>query len=147
MIWDQRVTTIPGVGPKRAQLLEEMGIRTVADMALHLPMRYIDAAKIVPIAHLLPNETTTIHGTIIQSRLIRTRGRQEIVTATVQDESGKLPLSFFHQPYIIKKLVEGSRVALMGKTSVYKNKLTLINPTVESLERDEQVHTGRIMVP
>ncbi len=145
MIWDQRVTTIPGVGPKRAQLLAEMGLQTIGDLALNLPSRYLDASQVTPIAHLQPNTTITLHVTVETARLIHTRSRQSIVTATVSDASGKLPLTFFHQPYIIKKLPVGEKVALMGNVSVYQKKLTLINPTVESLAREESIHTGRII--
>ncbi len=103
MIWDQHVTSIPGVGPKRGQLLVEMGIRTVGRFGPDLYRFAISTRpSITLIAHLQPNEFVTIHAEVLTSRLIRTRSRQEIVVATVadasrQDEPDFLPSTLRHQ--------------------------------------------------
>ena len=57
-----------GVGPKRALLLEKLGICTIEDALWFLPWRYEDRSRIVPISQLVPGEKATIAGTIHQSR-------------------------------------------------------------------------------
>ena len=47
---------LPGVGPKRAALLQkELGIRTFGDLIHFYPYRYIDRSTVVPIADIIPD--------------------------------------------------------------------------------------------
>ena len=43
------VTALKGIGPKKAALLEKLGITTVEDMLLHIPRDYQDRRYICPI--------------------------------------------------------------------------------------------------
>lgn len=63
----QPVTALTGIGPQSAARLEKLGIHTLQDLLFHLPLRYQDRSRIVPISHLLPGMTTLVCGTVEQS--------------------------------------------------------------------------------
>ena len=44
---DDGIQYVKGVGPKRAEVLAEAGIRTIEDLVYHLPFRYEDRRTIV----------------------------------------------------------------------------------------------------
>jgi ATP-dependent DNA helicase RecG len=46
------VQFVKGIGPKKSALLEQAGIRTVEDLLLHVPRRYIDRSTVLSIARL-----------------------------------------------------------------------------------------------
>lgn len=47
---------LPGVGPKRAELLQkELGIRTFGDLIHFYPFRYIDRSTVIPISSAMPD--------------------------------------------------------------------------------------------
>jgi ATP-dependent DNA helicase RecG len=46
------VQFVKGIGPKKSALLEQAGIRTVEDLLLHVPRRYIDRTTVLSIARL-----------------------------------------------------------------------------------------------
>ena len=44
------VKFLKGVGPKRAEALQRLAIRTVGDLLYHVPHRYLDATTVTPLA-------------------------------------------------------------------------------------------------
>ena len=52
-ILDQRLQFLPGVGPEKANILQaELDIRTVRDLLLYFPYRYVDRSVIYRICEL-----------------------------------------------------------------------------------------------
>jgi ATP-dependent DNA helicase RecG len=146
MEWSSPLRTLPGIGPKRAEQLADVGFHTIEDLLFYLPYRYLDASKITPIAELKAGETVTIHGVVDKCTVVRIRGGgRQFVTAKIHDETGKLGLTFFHQPYVAQQLKEGESFAFTGKTAEYKGKIALTNPRFESLSKEIMLHTSRIV--
>ena len=140
-----------GVGPKRAALLEKLGIRTIEDALWFLPWRYEDRSHIVPIGKLVPDEKATIAGTIHQARLQRTRRRSmTLLTMSVRDDTGAVDVVFFNQPYLESVLKSGLRVVLSGPVAAhprYVNGVQMKSPQYELVGADEDLllHVGRIV--
>ena len=140
-----------GVGPKRAALLEKLGIRTIEDALWFLPWRYEDRSHIVPIGKLVAGEKATIAGTIHQARLQRTRRRSmTLLTMSVRDDTDAVDVVFFNQPYLESVLKSGLRVVLSGQVAAhsrYVNGVQMKSPQYELMGEDEDLllHVGRIV--
>ena len=139
-----------GVGPKRALLLEKLGIRTIEDALWFLPWRYEDRSRIVSISQLVPGEKATIAGTIHQAGLRRTRRRNmTLFTMSVQDETGAVEVVFFNQPYLDGILQNGLRVVLSGPVVRHRRGagVQMRTPQYEVVDEDEDLllHVGRIV--
>ena len=140
-----------GVGPKRAALLEKLGIRTIEDALWFLPWRYEDRSHIMPIGKLVPDEKATIAGTIHQARLQRTRRRSmTLLTMSVRDDTGAVDVVFFNQPYLESVLKSGLRVVLSGPVAAHPrhvNGVQMKSPHYELVGEDEDLllHVGRIV--
>lgn len=126
-------------------MLEEMGIHTVRDLLEHLPHKYLDASAITPIQQLLPGEFVTIQAKILTLHQHRTRRGQSMLQVQVEDNSGRLTLTFFHQPYVKQMLKEGEWYAFTGKTGEFAGRISLANPKFEPLDKEENIHTGRVL--
>jgi ATP-dependent DNA helicase RecG len=61
------VTRLKGAGPKVAERLGKLGIETVEDLLFHLPFRYEDRTRIVPIGSLRPEQSAVIEGEVLLS--------------------------------------------------------------------------------
>ncbi len=85
---------LQGVGPQLTQRLEKLGIVTIQDLLFHLPLRYEDRTRIVPIAHVRPTEHVLVEGTIIQTQL--RFGKRRSFLCALQDNTGCMTLRFFH---------------------------------------------------
>jgi ATP-dependent DNA helicase RecG len=91
---DQPITRLKGVGPALAEKLERLGIRHVGDLLLHLPHRYEDRSRIVPLNGLVAGRPVLVEGRILESRV--TFGGRRSLLVVVGDGSGFLTLRFFH---------------------------------------------------
>lgn len=85
--------TLKGVGPAIAQKLEKLGIRNVFDLLLHLPIRYEDRTRVIPIGSLQPGDQAVVEGTITLTEVAQRRKR--MLLCRIQDGSGSLTLRFF----------------------------------------------------
>ncbi len=88
------VSTLSGVGPKKAQRLERLGLRTLADMLFHLPLRYEDRTRVTPIDQLVHGIDAQVEGRVTSVRIVY--GRRRAMLCTLQDDSAEMTLRFFH---------------------------------------------------
>ena len=84
------VQFVKGVGPKRAEVLHTIGVRTVADLLYHFPRRYLDRSRLSRIADLQVGQEVTVVGKVVTHGLLR--ARKSFYEVLIADESGNLPL-------------------------------------------------------
>lgn len=139
---------VKGVGPQRAAGLSKLGVVTVEDLLLRLPMRYEDRRRTDLIADLLPGIRTSVVGTIAVAGLRRTR-RMPLYEVLLDDGSGRLKALWFGQPFLQNVLVRGKRAVLFGlvERDLYGGRqLIMSSPHYELLEEEAPgIHTGRIV--
>jgi len=88
------VNTLKGVGPQLAAKLEKLGIRTLADVLFHLPLRYEDRTRITPIGHARIGEQVVLEGEVISCEVAF--GRRRSLLAYLKDATGVIALRFYH---------------------------------------------------
>ena len=91
---DAPVTALSGVGPGSAEKLLRLGIETLADLILHLPIRYQDRTRSVPFDQLLPGAECLVTGKLVEATI--SHGRRRSLLAAVRDGRGALTVRFFH---------------------------------------------------
>ena len=97
--------------------MDKLGLQRPMDLALHLPIRYEDETRVVPIAALRDAQVGQVEAVVVASQ-VQARGRRQWVVQ-VRDDSGALTLRFLnfyasHQ----KSLTVGARVRVRGETRV-----------------------------
>ena len=90
------LTVLQGVGPRHAETLAQLGMKTLGDMLYYFPRRYEDYSKLKPIKSLSYGEVVTALGVIqsARSRPIK-GGKQTVVEVIISDTTGALRLSYF----------------------------------------------------
>ncbi len=101
------VTTLKGAGPRLAEKLERLGLRTVQDVLFHLPFRYQDRTRLTPIGSLKPGMEAMISGRIELADVVY-RGRRNLV-CRLTDGTGHIHLRFFHFTAAQKATLERGR--------------------------------------
>lgn len=129
------------VGSRRAAALAEMEIRTVLDLLQHYPRRYLDRTRQARIADLDVDAEVFVVGEVEHSASRRTRRGRALVEVVVSDDTGRLDLTFFNQPWQEQSLRPGRTVVVHGRPTRYRGSLQMTNPVVD-LVGDR---TGRII--
>lgn len=94
---DKEARFLKGVGPRRAEALDRLGLKTVRDLLFHLPRGYEDRRHARPIAGLRAGERGVVAGLIADVRFRYGRGRRGgILEVDVEDDTGMLALTWFN---------------------------------------------------
>ena len=125
------VTVLAGVGPKKAEALEAMEIRTVLDLVTHYPRRYIDRTRQASIRELKVGEEAQVLATVKRVQQRRTRQGRVLVEVDVFDGSSYLHCVFFNQPWRARQLAAGTQAVFFGRLDVYKGRRQMNNPVVD----------------
>ena len=143
------LSNIKGIPPRFLPKLKKLGIETAQDLLWHIPSRYVDFSRVLPISELKPQEEATIHGTVEKVRARRTWKRNlYLMEAFISDDSGTIRATWFNQPYIKNILIPGREANFSGKPTLSKDgELYLSNPTYELVSSPETdtKHTARIV--
>jgi ATP-dependent DNA helicase RecG len=139
------VAKISHVYKMYAGRLEKLGIFTLGDFLYHIPFRYEDFSLVSKISNLQAGETVTIKGTIEKIDNTYTRKWKTLQKAQVIDETGKIDILWFNQPFLTRVIKIGDLVSISGKVELDKNKPTMISPDYEVIFNDETIHTGRLV--
>ena len=132
-ILDREIKYLPGIGEKRAGLLEkELGIRTFGDMLYTFPFRYIDRSKVYSISDI----DSTAAYIQLRGRIIRTSsagvGKGRRLIATLRDESGTIDLVFFKGvKWIQDKISPNKEYIVFGKPSLFNGTWNMVHPELD----------------
>lgn len=139
------LTVLNGVGPKNAESLMNLGMKTLGDMLYYFPRRYEDYSLLKPINALMYNDVVTVLGTIqsVHNRPIR-GGKQNIIEVILSDGTGALKVSFFNQPWLMNRFKVGDAISVSGKIDQYLGRIVMNSPDWEPVEM-ENLHTNRIV--
>lgn len=121
------LNSLSGVGASQAGKLAKLGLVTVQDLLLHLPLRYEDRTQLYAINDLLPNIYATVEGEVLQSDI--SFGRKRMLTCQISDGSGILTLRFFNFNAGMKNsLSPGKRVTAYGEVKRGQRGAEIIHP-------------------
>jgi len=142
---DAELTVLQGVGPKNAESLERLGMKTLGDMLYNFPRRYEDYSLLKPIQSLMYGDVVTVIGTIqsVRNRPIR-GGKSSLIEVIISDGTGALRVSFFNQPWLMNRFKQDEAISVSGKIDQYLGRIVMNSPDWEFVEM-ENLHTNRIV--
>lgn len=132
-ILDRDIKYLPGIGEKRAALLDkELGIRTFRDMLYTFPYRYIDRSRVYSISEI----DSSMAYIQLRGRIIRTSaagtGKSARFIATLKDDSGTIDLVFFKGvKWIQDKISPNREYIVFGKPSLFNGTWNMVHPELD----------------
>ena len=121
------VTQLNGVGPAVAAKLGKLGLHTVEDLLFHLPTRYQDRTRLVPLNALSPKSACLVEGQITSSSL--QRGRRVSLRVNISQNGANLGLRFVHfHANQTKSFTNGRNIRCFGEIRPGPQGLEMVHP-------------------
>jgi len=134
---ETEITYLQGVGPKRAELLNnELGIYTFRDLLYYFPFKYIDRTRFYKIAELDPDLPFVQIKGFIKGYYTEGRGPGKRLAADFQDDTGTLKLVWFKGgKWITGSFSPGVEYIVFGKPGVFNGMINIIHPEIEAVDK------------
>src|SRR4029434_1567559 len=116
---DTPVKFLKGVGERRAEAFERLGVRTVQDLLWHLPFRYIDASSVSPLARAEVGADVACVGRVVTKGVLPTRRGLRIFHAVLRDASGLLECVWPGQAFLDRSIDVGQVLLVAGPVRYY----------------------------
>ena len=121
---------LKGVGEKTEKLFQKIGITTTEELFRYYPRTYDIYEEPVEIASAEEDKTVSIRVTIATGIYISQVRNLQVLTTTVADASGRLPVAWFNAPYLKGTLKKGSVFILRGKITRKKGRPQMEHPEI-----------------
>lgn len=136
------ITYLKGVGPKRAELYNKLGVNTVYDLLNHFPRGYLDFSAPVSIADAAanPNEYSAVRGKVVK-KLPEARIRKglSIYKAVFTDDVNDLTIVIYNSEFAFKQLETYSEYILYGKITGNLVRYEMTNPLIIPIDSPDKI--------
>ena len=136
---------LKGIGEKRAELFNKLGVFNIGDLIRFLPRAYEDRTDVREICDIEEGESVCVRASLAGGvRSFRARTGSKVVQTRVSDGTGILNLTWFNAPYVVNALSKGEYFTFFGKVSRKGMIFEMINPIIEP-ETKLGEKTGKII--
>ncbi len=111
----QKVGEAKGIGKKRNELFNRLGINNLFDLLYHIPKRYEDRTQLKNFSQLSVGTEETLKGQIVSTQVIRPRKGLTILKALICDGLNYGFGTWFNQVFLERQLKPGTEIILTGK--------------------------------
>lgn len=142
----QDVRELKGVGDAMAEKLAKLHLNTVQDLLFHLPIRYQDRTRVVPIGQLRFGDEAVIEGHVTGCEV--KMGKRRSLLCRIKDHTGTLCLRFFHFSAAQKKQLEaGVRVRCFGEIRRGSSGFEIYHPEYKVIGEEETQEESAQLTP
>lgn len=144
-----KVTTLPGIGPRLAKLVEKLAGDKVVNLLWHLPSGLVDRRFSPKVGDAPPGKVATLVVDVLAHAAPPPRNKRVPYRITCGDETGRITLVFFHaqEDYLMRMLPTGEKRVVSGKVELFDGKRQMTHPDhivplhqIEDVKRVEPVY-------
>ena len=137
---DSDIKYLKGVGPKRAEYYQKIGVSTVADLLCHYPRSYMDFSSPVSINDAVLDENNIIKGRILKKLAVaRIRKGMTIYKAVMTDDESDITIVIYNSEFAFNKLIEGKEYLLYGKVTGNLVRKEISSPVILEADTNDKI--------
>lgn len=120
----ESIDNLSGVGPKRQEALENLGIETILDLLSFYPFRYEDLT-VRDIQEIEDKEKVVLKGIVVSSGVVNYFGRKKSrLQFRLNVDHVIVPVTFFNQPYLQQSIIANEELSVFGVWDLKRKALT-----------------------
>ncbi len=125
---DSKLTSMKGIGPRRAELFGKLGLTSFYDLLVFFPRAYKNYSVCESAANCSHSQDAALHLELEgEAKLARLRRGLDILSVSAHDESGKIRLVWYNQGYRKTQIEENAQIYACGRIDLSKGR-KMINP-------------------
>jgi ATP-dependent DNA helicase RecG len=137
---DDDITSLPGVGKKRAEKYAKVGVFTITDLLEYYPRDYVDFTAVFSIENALPDTNVSLKVLITHKPpSVKLRQGLNLLDVKAEDETGKISLKFYNNLYAAKDLTVGEEYYINGKIKYDRSGIYMNSPKFLSINADKTI--------
>jgi ATP-dependent DNA helicase RecG len=138
---------VTGVGPKRAELLAKLELRTVEDLLWYLPREYLDLTDVRAVNELEAGKVQSVRGKVVDIDHRQLTGGRTLVAVLLECQGGYLRGTWFNQPWMYKKFQPSENVVFNGKPKWSQGRWEIANPEVQHIGDEDDLASPLAVLP
>ena len=124
-----RISSLKGIGPKKAENFAAAGIETLEDFLHFFPRKYEDRRAVTPAAKLSPGKDLLFAGTVLSRRYGGNPYKKNApLTLMVSDGTGTVEVVFFNGKYIANYFSINQEYTFFGRVTENYGRLQMVHP-------------------
>ncbi|MDY6971831.1 MAG: hypothetical protein SV775_05835, partial [Thermodesulfobacteriota bacterium] len=138
------VTSLKGIGAKRAELLEQKGLHTLLDIIFFIPIRYEDRSRLLYINEVVGGTAVLVRGNVVSAGGERSlRGGRRLFRIIISDETAELELLWFHykKAHLSRFALPGLELMAYGSIQMNRGKRQMIHPDITTVNKEKENET------
>lgn len=128
---DIALNKLPGIGPARLKALEDAGIFSVRQLVEYLPRSYRNLSDRRPLASLKVGDEAAVSVRVSGGVNEHRSGRLLITKVYVEDDSDRMAVVWYNQPWLKRQLSPGKPLLLYGRVEAKYGSIALVCPVFE----------------
>lgn len=131
------ITTLKGVGEKKALRYNALGIKTIGELINYFPIRYEDRTKYVSFEHLVDGKKQLSYGLVVDVFISSLKKKLFLMKLILRNENNYCHINIFsaYKPKAIFK--KGDRVSFFGMCKITKNGIEFQSPDIEHYGKNQ----------
>ncbi|MCU7939337.1 MAG: ATP-dependent DNA helicase RecG [gamma proteobacterium symbiont of Bathyaustriella thionipta] len=147
---EQSIIVLKGVGEKMLERFAKRSLFTLNDLLFHLPVRYQDKTRVVPISTLRVGDSALVSGELIQCKTHT--ARRAVLTCEINDGSGVISLRFFHfnkqqASALTRALEQGKWLKCFGDIKRGRQSLEITHPEYRIIDQHQPIQLDETLTP
>lgn len=123
------VSSLKGIGPKKAEAFAKAGIETLEDLLYFFPRKYEDRREETPVGALAPGKDCLICGKVLSRRYAGNPYKKNTpLTLLVSDDTGTIEIVFFNGRYIANLFNVNQTYTFYGRVTSNFDRLQMVHP-------------------
>lgn len=131
--------TLKGIGEKTEKLFERAGVGNLNQLLHYYPRDYDSYEQTVPLGMVRDNEKNAVCGRILRQPSVKNYNHKSVTILQLEDETGKLQITWFHMPFLKSTLKRGGSYIFRGRVSMKNGRKTMEHPEIFTIAGYDEI--------